>query len=57
MVTWVEEGSTGRTRCALLVKAGPIRELLNLLSKVTAACFQISAVIGESLKWEKASRA
>ena len=58
MVTWVEEeDSTGKTRCALLVKAGPIRELLNLLSKVTAACFLISEVIAGSLKWVKASRA
>ena len=58
MVTWVEEeDSTGKTRCALLVKAGPIEELLNLLSRVTAACFLILEVIAESLKWEKASRA
>ena len=49
--------STGRTRCASPVKAGPIRELLNLPSKPTATCFLISAVIAGSLKWEKASRA
>ena len=57
MVTLVEADSTGRTRCALLVKAGPIKELLNLPSKPTAACFLISVVIVESPKWEKASRA
>ena len=57
MVTWVEEDSTGKTRCALLVRAGPIGELLNLLSRVTVACFLILEVTAGSLKWVKASRA
>ena len=58
MVTWVEEeDSTGKTRCALLVKAGPIGELLNLPSKTTPPRFLISAVTGASPKWEKAFRA
>ena len=56
-MTWVEAGSTDRIRCGSLVRAGPIRELLSLPSKVIAACFLILAVIGGSLKWEKASRA
>ena len=56
MVTLVEVGLTGRTRCASPVKAGPIKELLNLPSKPTATCFLILAVIAESPKWEKASR-
>ena len=53
----MEVGSIGKTPCALPVKAGPIEELLNLLSKPTATYFLISVVIGGSLKWEKASRA
>ena len=57
MAILVEVDSTGRTRCASPVKAGPIRELLNLPSKLTATCFLISAVIAGSLKWEKVSRA
>ena len=57
MVTLVEVGLIGKTRCALLVKAGPIEELLNLPSKPTATYSQISVVIEGSLKWEKASRA
>ena len=57
MVTWVEAGSIGMTRCASQVKAGPTGELLNLPSKATAACSLISVVIAGSLKWEKASRA